>query len=183
MTSCGVVLAGGRSSRMGRDKALLPLPGGDSFLEHALGLMRGLPLAQLVVSGARPGGIVDPVPDMGPLGGLYAVARIVETQGLLVMPVDMPLLRTELLAPLLEEGERSARVCHFAGHHFPFWLPLSPDVKDFLHRAVRGSGANSISALLRHAAARQLEPPEAARSFGNINTPAQYAQEFTHSVF
>lgn len=177
--TCGVVLAGGRSSRMGRDKAQLPLPGGGCFLEQALELMRGLPLAQLVVSGARPGGIADPLPGLGPVGGLYGVACAVEADGLLAIPVDMPLLRADLLARLLENGERSLRACHFTGHHFPLWLPLSPAVKDFLVRAVHGGGETSIGALLRCAEAQRLPVPESGRCFDNINTPAQYAREFT----
>ncbi|SHF07829.1 molybdopterin-guanine dinucleotide biosynthesis protein A [Microbulbifer donghaiensis] len=180
---CGVVLAGGRSSRMGRDKAQLPLPGGERFLEHAVGLMRELPLAQVLVSGDRPGGIADPIPGMGPLGGLHGVARAVEADALLVMPVDMPLLRGELLALLLAEGERSGRACYFGDFYFPLWLPLTSSVREFLRAAVEGRGPNSIGALLRHAGARQLAMPARAQSFSNINTPAEYAANYPQQLF
>lgn len=182
MMSCGVVLAGGRSSRMGRDKARLPLPGGTCFLEHALGLMRELPLARVLVSGDRPGGIPDPVPGTGPIGGIYGIARTVDVQGLLVIPVDMPLLRADLLAEVLEEGERSARACYFADHYFPLWLPLSPEVRNFLHSAVQGTEANSIGALLRCAGARKLDLPGMDHSFRNINTPAEYTATYPREL-
>lgn len=168
---------------MGRDKAQLPLPGGERFLQHAVGLMRELSLARVLVSGDRPGGIPDPVPGMGPLGGLYGVARAVDADALLVMPVDMPLLRGELLALLLQEGERGGRACYFGAFYFPLWLPLTPPVREFLRDAVEGRGPNSIGALLRCAGARQLAMPECAQSFSNINTPAEYAASYPQKLF
>lgn len=168
---------------MGRDKAGLPLPGGERFLEHAIGLLRELPLTQVLVSGDRPGGIPDPIPGMGPLGGLFGVACAIEADALLVMPVDMPLLRGELLALLKEEGERSGRACYFGDFYFPLWLPLTAAVREFLCAAVQGRGANSIGALLRCAGARQLAMPARAQSFSNINTPAEYAAAYSQKFF
>ncbi|NUM89577.1 MAG: NTP transferase domain-containing protein, partial [Bdellovibrionales bacterium] len=49
MSWTGVILAGGRSSRMGRDKALLPWKGG-TFLSRAENLLRGL-VGDVIVSG------------------------------------------------------------------------------------------------------------------------------------
>jgi molybdenum cofactor guanylyltransferase len=105
------VLAGGRSSRMGQDKALLRLAG-RSLIEHALDKLRALPL------GAAPriaGALADlssyaPVvpdlhPGLGPLSGMEA-ALASTTQPLnLFLPVDLPLLPAQFLNWMLLRAE------------------------------------------------------------------------------
>ncbi len=89
------VLAGGRSTRMGQDKALLQLAG-KSLLELALDKLRALPLAAAPrIAGApleHAGVVADLHPGCGPLSGIEA-ALAASTQALNVfLPVDMPLL-------------------------------------------------------------------------------------------
>ncbi|UHQ56540.1 MULTISPECIES: molybdenum cofactor guanylyltransferase [unclassified Microbulbifer] len=170
--SIGVVLAGGRSSRMGRDKALLPTAGNRTFLDHACALLRELPLAQVVVSGARPGGVPDLVPGRGPLGGLHAVASATKAPAALVIPVDMPLLPAGALARLLHAGVESGRASYFGDYFFPLWLPLDTGCRAYLQRAVEGDAPNAVGALLRHLGALSL--PGAGDWCHNVNTPADY---------
>lgn len=116
----GVVLAGGRSTRMGRDKALLEWHG-RPLIDHQLALLQRAGAQQARVSGDRPAwqGIVDGLPDAGPLGGLLGVARVVRGEtDLLVVPVDMPLLTAPLLARLLAARPEAACV-RFSGHVLP----------------------------------------------------------------
>lgn len=90
----GVVLAGGRSSRMGQDKALLPWRG-RPLVAHMQALLRDAGALDVVISGDRPGyaGIADAQPDLGPLGGLASVIdHVADATTLVVVPVDMPLL-------------------------------------------------------------------------------------------
>jgi molybdopterin-guanine dinucleotide biosynthesis protein A len=97
------VLAGGRSSRMGQDKSLLPLAG-SPLIEHALAKLRTLPLAAPPrIAGARTNlsHYAQVVPDLhpgcGPLSGIEA-ALDVTTQPLnLFLPVDLPLLPAQFL--------------------------------------------------------------------------------------
>src|SRR5699024_4333288 len=97
---------GGKSSRMGRDKAALLWAGGRSFLDRAIDLLERAGCARVIVSGERPG--YDCVPDrwpgQGPLGGIASVlAACPELAGLLlIVPVDMPQLEISDLAPLLK---------------------------------------------------------------------------------
>lgn len=118
----GLVLAGGRSRRMGRDKALLPLAGDTpvTLLEHAVRrLYRLCPevwvscAAGCVYAGfdcVEDAPLPEGVPDddrhgVGPLRGLVAGLARAERegrQGLLVLPCDMPLLPEQLLRDLLE---------------------------------------------------------------------------------
>ncbi|GAB2891038.1 molybdenum cofactor guanylyltransferase [Microbulbifer echini] len=173
-STIGVVLAGGRSSRMGRDKALLAHPERGSFLQHAEGLLRALPLTQVVTSGTRPGGIEDLVPEQGPLGGLYSVVQATGADAALVIPVDMPLLGRDLLAELLAEGQRSGRPCYFDHFFFPLWLPLNAKCLDYLRGAIEGRRRNSVGALLRHLEANSIPIKNAGDWSRNINTPADY---------
>jgi molybdopterin-guanine dinucleotide biosynthesis protein A len=100
MTTLGAVLAGGRSSRFGSDKALALLDG-QTLLDHTLAALR--PHCDAVVIVGR-GDIADwPRPDMGPLGGIAGALRHAVDHGfdqLLTAPVDCVHLPAELRALL-----------------------------------------------------------------------------------
>lgn len=116
----GVVLAGGRSSRMGRDKALLDWHG-RPLLERQLAVLREAGVDDARVSGHRPRyrGVADALPGAGPLGGLAGIAGALDGDAeLLVIPVDMPLLQATLLRRLRDERPQ-ARCLRFAGHVLP----------------------------------------------------------------
>ncbi|MGO4700616.1 molybdenum cofactor guanylyltransferase [Dyella sp. 2RAB6] len=121
----GVVLAGGLSSRMGRDKALLPWRG-RPLIEHQLEVLREAGVDEVRVSGLRPdyAGIVDAAPLAGPLGGLASIAQAQAGEAdLLVIPIDMPLLQPALLQRLRSERPQ-ARSVSFAAHVLPLRLRL-----------------------------------------------------------
>jgi molybdopterin-guanine dinucleotide biosynthesis protein A len=107
----GFVLAGGRSTRMGQDKALLLLAG-RSLLEIALDKLRALPLnAAPRIAAARSdlasyaATVADLHPGCGPLSGIEA-ALAVSSQPLNVfLPVDMPLLPAQFLVWMLLRAE------------------------------------------------------------------------------
>lgn len=104
-----IVLAGGRSSRFGRDK-LNETIGGRTLLEHAIEGVR--PLAQetivVVAPGAAPflsGGTIlvhDPVPFEGPLTGLLTGLRRATQPLVLVVGGDMPTMVAAVLEVLLD---------------------------------------------------------------------------------
>ena len=105
------VLAGGRSTRMGRDKALVDL-GGRTLIEHALALLRAMG-AEPVIAGNRPDlSAFAPVlndlhPGCGPLSGIEAALTWADEQGadrVLFLPVDLPLLPPVVLRLLVERA-------------------------------------------------------------------------------
>ena len=101
MKTLGAILAGGRSSRFGSDKALATLDG-QTLLDHALAALRPHCDAAIVVG--RSEGIADwPRPDMGPLGGIAAALIHAADHGydqLLTAPVDCVRLPADLRAIL-----------------------------------------------------------------------------------
>jgi len=114
VTECltGVILAGGRSQRMGRDKAVLPW-GSQTLLEHAVDLIR--PWVGKIwivtndperhrVSGA--GVLVDPVPFLGPLAALASALAKIGEGSVLVLACDMPAVTGELMAALVRLAKR-----------------------------------------------------------------------------
>jgi molybdenum cofactor guanylyltransferase len=103
----GFVLAGGRSSRMGRDKALLQL-GGRSMLAIALDKVRALPLAAPPrLAGARSdaGAVADLHPGCGPLGGIEAALTASSRPLNVFLPLDMPLLPAKFLVWMLHRAQ------------------------------------------------------------------------------
>ncbi len=95
------VLAGGRSSRMGRDKALLTW-NGRPLVEHALDRFRRLGWEPRIV-GQRPDlarfapVIEDNFPGSGPLAGIEAALSVSGSAWNLFVPVDLPLLPADFL--------------------------------------------------------------------------------------
>lgn len=102
------VLAGGRSTRMGRDKALL-VHEGRTLLERQVTQAWGLaPQAVFVVGRAQAElgklqavGLPDAQPGLGPLGGLATVLAATQAAHVLLLAVDMPALTAEFLRRLL----------------------------------------------------------------------------------
>lgn len=124
------IMAGGRSSRMGRDKAMVSLVG-ETLLDRALRQWAGWggALVISVGSGARaalaPDGtvpVLDVYPDCGPLGGLHGGLRVCVTEFLLLRAVDTPFLGPELGERLAERiGTGDACVFSLNGRPQPLF--------------------------------------------------------------
>lgn len=97
----GFVLAGGKSSRMGRDKAMLDL-GGRPMVEIAVEKLRGF-CAEVSIAGNREDlGKFAPVSreertDCGPAAGIEAGLKASRQEWAMFIPVDVPLVPAELL--------------------------------------------------------------------------------------
>lgn len=117
MNFSAVILAGGQSRRMGCDKARIALHG-KTLLATQIERVRMLAPTELFISGradvdysshACPV-LLDDIPDGGPLAGIFAALLTASTSHLLVLAVDMPLIRSELLANLVELSSDSTGV-------------------------------------------------------------------------
>lgn len=100
-----IILCGGGSRRMGRDKALLDWDG-QRAVDRVAALARAAGAMALVTAGADLGlpWVPDEAAGAGPVGGVLAGARALGTARLLVLAVDAPTVTIEDLAPLLAAG-------------------------------------------------------------------------------
>ena len=109
-TSAGFVLTGGRSSRMGRDKALLPI-GGSVLVERTAERVRAAAGSVTLIGAperyqhlglaAVPDLSVDAEEACGPIGGLYTALKMTGADWNLVVACDMPGITAAFLAELL----------------------------------------------------------------------------------
>ena len=113
-----VILAGGLSSRMGRDKSRLKWKG-----QTLLGHMRSLAMeTQLPVRVIRR----DRVPRCGPLGGIYTAFLRWRAHGFLFLPCDMPALTPKLLNAIIKSSDARMEAIFTETDHgpgFPVFLP------------------------------------------------------------
>ena len=142
----GVVLAGGKSSRMGQDKAGLKHNKQD-MLSYSKSLLHGAGSTEVIVSGGEYG-IKDLVDNMGPLGGIQSIIRQFKPQALLILPVDLPLMTAETLAVLKQAGELSQKACYFTDHYLPLYLPVNAFVEQFVQQLATQPLAHSAASTL-----------------------------------
>lgn len=166
----GAVLAGGRSQRMGRDKAAMVLDG-VPLLDRARQLLKQTGCQSVCVLG-RPGeqdGLPDSEPGGGPgralLDGLV-FAHMKDMAGLLAIPVDMPLLSPGHLQALIPRDKPAA--CIYEGLPLPAFFPAAL-------AEVRRERIRSVMSLVEAGPfeARPL-PPDHETAFVNVNTPADW---------
>ncbi|HHX82749.1 MAG TPA: molybdenum cofactor guanylyltransferase [Pseudomonadaceae bacterium] len=185
MSFVGVVLAGGLSSRMGSDKALLAWQG-TMLLDHALTLLQAAGASQLLVSGRgeHPLGFADLLPQAGPPAALYALLEHLQRENaldgrkLLLIPVDMPLLKPATLAALVESCEKGAAK-RYAGEVFPCVIPASVALLEHLRvlyqEGSQKGGGRSMKGLLAWLQADEAPvPAHMLQEFTNVNTPAEW---------
>lgn len=118
MKFSGIVLAGGKSSRMKTDKTGLLL-GEKSLLEIQVGKLTELGCDDVIVSGKV---VPDIIPDLGPMGGLYSCFPECKHSCAIVMSVDVPLLSKETLHQLLDahfDKNPDATILSFNGRPEP----------------------------------------------------------------
>jgi len=160
----GAVLAGGRSSRFGSDKAIATL-GDRSLVEHAAAAIRPH-VDEVVVIGERSGGLADmPRADLGPLGGIAAALDHAAARGfrcVLTIGCDMPIVPAGLIETLLRREPSFCADAPVLG----LWpaacgAQLLAHIETGDERSVRG-WARSIGAL----------PISWREPLANVNTPA-----------
>jgi molybdenum cofactor guanylyltransferase len=185
----GLILAGGSSSRMHRDKAALRYQG-KSQLERAFELA-GRHVSQVFVSvradqtadptrAQRPM-IVDSVAGTGPIVGIRSALAAYPRAAWLVLACDLPFLSDAALSQLLRERDAASLATAYRSAHDGLPEPLcavwEPAAAAPLAAYQAGGADCPRKFLIRHTA-HLLEPLD-RRALDNINTPEEYAQALT----
>lgn len=170
----GIVLAGGRSTRMGRDKALLPW-GEGTLLDRMIERLREAGALRMVVSGDRPshGGIPDAWRDGGPVCGLASVVPHCGDGVAVVVPVDLPLLDTRRIR-VLAEATHAQGAAFFAGHPLPCGLRIDTSARRTIAGIAAAARGPSMRQLLATLGATELPAIDSA-DLRPCNTPADWA--------
>lgn len=167
-TIAGIVLSGGQSSRMGKDKAGL-VWGGQSFLDHARERLTACGCNLVRISGGEgQGAIPDTLSDAGPARAIFDVIKALglETGGYLFLPVDAPLLTAADLRRLTG----STRPRAFEGHPLPCFIPAAVNVPET-------PSGTSVYHLLESLDVEWLDAgDDLTQRLFNVNTPADLAR-------
>lgn len=175
-----VVLAGGKSSRMGTDKSDLLLDG-NTFLENQIGKGRQLGITDILVSGYAKGTCSAPVVKdrearKGPLGGLEACFRQAVCDQVLVLGVDVPLIPLSELEGLRARrmtSDKKVTILQHGGKEEPLIGIYSRDLADdMLEEITMRKG--SVFAFLRRTGYDVYESKMPHEYFANINCPEDY---------
>lgn len=184
MRKAGFVLAGGRSSRMGQDKALLPW-GESTVLDCVARAVRAA--AGSVVLIAPPGRypqfrgrvLPDSRPGQGPLAAIEAALGFTQAEWNLVVACDMPRLTAALLGQLLHAAcaagrdadclvpSTQSRLHPLAAVYHQRCLPEFSRALDEGHRRL-------LDAVARVRAVSWPVPPEDEPLFTNVNTAEEW---------
>jgi molybdopterin-guanine dinucleotide biosynthesis protein A len=180
----GVILAGGRSSRMGRDKATLDVAGMPLF-ERVLAVLHEF-FSAVLIAGDRPDlarPLVPYHPDIYPgsaLGGLYTGLLMARTEWIFVAPCDMPHPDPELIRVLLDRRQGRQVVVPRTGAGLePLFALYHKDCLEPM-RAMLEEGHYRIYDFYDQMSVCYVNedelPPGWEQSLINVNTPEEYSK-------
>ena len=192
ITLSAMLLAGGRSRRMGTEKATL-LVAAEPLWQRQLRVLQALQPAALWVSARDtlpwcPPGIQvvpDAMPGRGPLSGVAAGLRRLQTSHLLVLAVDLPQMTAGHLSKLWGMARPGRGVIPRQGDYFEPLCAIYPVEAIALAEAMLGAGNVSLQPFAQlllgksQAVAYDLTPAEQTLYF-NMNTPADVPRIIGH---
>ncbi len=177
------LLVGGKSMRMGRDKAFVEFQG-KTLLDRALSLLRGI-TSEVMLVGSRDrlaghGPVIEDVfVNAGPLGGIHAALRASQTDLNLLLAVDLPLVSPGLLQYLVSRAEKT-RALVTVPRTSDGWQPLCAVYRRAFAEAAEAAlqqDHNKVDALFDRVLIDVVSEGELtdagfpATAFKNINTP------------
>ena len=182
----GLVLAGGRSTRMGRDKAVLAYHGRDQ-LQVAFELLDEVAGPNFVSVRAdqtsdplraRYAQVIDGTLGVGPVAGILAALRTRPAAAWLVLACDLPFLDASTLRALIAGRDPSRVATAFRSAYDGLPEPLcaiwEPQCEPLLADFVAADGRCPRKFLLAHAA-RIIDLPR-SNALDNINSTTEYRQ-------
>ena len=186
----GLVLAGGRSSRMQRDKAVLTYHG-RTQLEWAMDLIT--PFVERAFVSVRPdqqsdpvrakfAQIVDTAENLGPIAGIMAAQAAHPDAAWLVLACDLPFLDAATLKHLIWARQEDKPATAYRSSHDGLPEPLcaiyEPASRESIASYVATSGKNCPRKFLIRSEAHLIEEPN-PRALDNVNTPEEYGSAMT----
>lgn len=192
-----VVLAGGKSSRMGQDKAFVQV-GGQTMIELILKKLTALFCLPPIVISNAPDKYADldvrverdRLPDKGPLSGIHAGLYYAPSPFIFVFGCDMPLLNAAFIRQMTTQAEGyDLLVSEYGGYYHPLHAiysqcclqPIEAMLKQD-DRKLSHLFARVKAGFIGSEAIERI--PSAGQSFANINTPADlvHIQDYLNNI-
>ena len=203
----GVVLAGGKSRRMGCDKALLSFDG-TPLIKHTTRLLQSIFSQVLIVSNHRQKYeflrlqvVPDSVPNSGPLGGIHTALLAGDGQPVFVVGCDLPFINRQLIEyivdfPLTEDSKsysskrfdatRMAKIPTQKEHLQPLCGLYFPGCFSVIEHRLNQRELKTMEALKELCLVRVPITSEQSfykeTLFDNINTPSEYGKALTEGL-
>jgi molybdopterin-guanine dinucleotide biosynthesis protein A len=191
----GIILAGGRSKRMGTDKALLPLPdryARRNFLEQLIHELEYCCSEVFVVVRDQEQAsrytnvdaeiVLDSIPGGGPLIGLASGLRASSTDSAILIAVDMPFVTSQLLAFMILHYQDGVMLVPLVNGYPQVTLAIYPrSILPIIDDLIR-QGSRDLRSLLDVAPVSYMDGEELRlvdpqlQSFVGVNTPEELRQ-------
>jgi len=183
-----VVLCGGKSSRMGTQKALLTI-NGETFLHRTLTQLQDF--EEILISANDPAlaslcaypVIPDRYPGCGPMGGLHAALSTCRSGALLAVACDMPCFTAALVRLLLShwcEDADAVIAMTPDGRYHPLCAIYRKSLAPIFEDHLRSGKCKLLTALPRDGVRFVPVPEDLAPCLKNVNTPEDYLALTTH---
>jgi molybdopterin-guanine dinucleotide biosynthesis protein A len=183
MNFSAVILAGGKSSRMGRDKAFLET-GGKTLLARQIEIVRVAGAIEIFISGRAEVDysafncrvLNDNFPESGPLGGIETALAATNNSVLLVLAVDLPEINPEFLRALAALGGENCGVVARVNNNLEplaaFYPKGAQSLAATLLRAERNAVRTFAEQCIQIGLVKLVElPAHEAKYFANWNLP------------
>ena len=187
-----ILLAGGKSVRMGKNKAQLDFCG-RTLLQHQMETAAMLGIDDILISGSIEdtgcsASVSDELPLRGPLGGIYSCMRRAKHEKCVVLGVDMPFVSAEILSELVVSHENSGCEITLAVHNGKF-EPLAgvynTSLAERIGMLIAEKGV-SVRCLMEISTVNYVSFDQNPHMWHNCNTPDTYAAltngELTQSI-
>ena len=174
----GIVLAGGKSSRMGTDKGFLDL-NGKPFISYSISALEPLVSETLIVANNPEYDVFnlkrveDKIKDAGPLAGIYTGLTRSKTDYNIVLSCDIPLIRTKILEELIKVENSDTDVVQIVsnGKKMPLIAMYHKRCKNLFFQLLQNNERRLHMALAHCKVKNVILNPEQDIFTTNINSP------------
>ncbi|MBI5730009.1 MAG: molybdenum cofactor guanylyltransferase [Ignavibacteriales bacterium] len=186
----GIILAGGKSSRMDVNKSFLKL-GNQTIIERITVLMKSI-FKEVIIITNTPAEYAflqlplyeDIFKGKGPLGGIHSGLTYSKTETNFVSSCDIPLMTKEMIEYIIEyKSDKPIKFCEAAGYHQPLAGVYEKKVIAEIEKVIINNDETidkSFHHFLKRVNAEIIHPEELPfyndEVFFNINTPDDYKQ-------
>jgi molybdopterin-guanine dinucleotide biosynthesis protein A len=184
----GVILAGGKSSRMGVNKSFLKL-GNQTIIERIVNLMKSIFTEVIIITNTPDEYKFLKLPlyeDLykwkGPLAGIHSALTHSQTEKVFVLSCDVPLMSKEIIEYIIEyKTDKSILFCEAAGFHQPLVGIYSKKILSAIEKFISDNeiGDKSFHQFLKKVDVEIIHPEKLSfyndEIFFNVNRPEDYA--------